>query len=299
MKKYASLFLASALVTSLIAHPGAADASEPNENENEQAQHSQEEFIQASGEITKIVKESNGKYFASVKTESEEFGFYYNNQTPIFDNTGKKIGLTEGMNITLYMDASKSMIMIYPPRYSPEAVMVQTENPGTVQLQKFDADFLNEKGDLVINITNETIITDLLGDTVGKEEIINKNVLIFYEFVLESYSAQTGPTKILLLEKQSNDVEQARHLAKQHAIQVRETSMIPLRLVAEKLGFKVESTGKGALLTKGSASFAITRGSERYNFNKAIGQFSEKPVLLNGKTYVPADFLEKLIEFEN
>ena len=38
--------------------------------------------------------------------------------------------------------------------------------------------------------------------------------------------------------------------------------MVPLRLIAEKLGFKVEVTPKGAIVSKGALSYTITRGQK-------------------------------------
>ena len=78
--------------------------------------------------------------------------------------------------------------------------------------------------------------------------------------------------------------------------EVNGVTMIPLRLIAEKLGWTVTSTGKGAILTKENATFTITRGDKLYGYNRAVDYFKEAPALLElTKTYVPVEFVERLL----
>ena len=74
--------------------------------------------------------------------------------------------------------------------------------------------------------------------------------------------------------------------------------MIPLRKVAEQLGYDVLAQAKisGALITKGNLSFTIKRGDKIYGFNRSIGKFEIAPELKDKKTYVPVDFLDLLIQ---
>lgn len=73
--------------------------------------------------------------------------------------------------------------------------------------------------------------------------------------------------------------------------------MVPLRKVAEGLGFKVESIKTGAIVSKGALSYTITRGEKMYGYNKALMQFEVAPALLEpGKTYVEYDFALQLLK---
>ena len=74
--------------------------------------------------------------------------------------------------------------------------------------------------------------------------------------------------------------------------------MIPLRKVAEHLGYKVLSQPKinGAIVTLQNSSFTITRGEKMYGYNKSLRQFEVAPELKGMKTYVSEDFLELLIQ---
>ncbi len=296
MKKAIPILLSSVMVSGLMLSP-AVYAAEVDNTTIEDKEVQNENFYSVAGKITKITEESNGNYFASVEKGDQQFGFYFNDKVKVFDNTGKEVELKEGMEITAYNNAHQAMIMIYPPRYSPDVVIVQTEQPGTVELQQFDENLLNKKNDLKISVNDQTIIENLAGVKKSSTDIINKDVLIFYEVVLESYPAQTGPKKIIILNKYSPEIEKAIAIAEKDFYEVDGEKMIPLRLIAEQLGFKVESTGNGAIISKGALSFTITRGSTTYGYNKALRYFQQAPALLEeNKTYVPYELLETIID---
>lgn len=297
MKKKAIPFLlTSAMVSGLMLSPAASAANVEN-TPVEEKEVQNENFYSVAGKISKITEESNGNYFASVENGDQQFGFYFNDKVKVFDNTGNEVELKEGMEITAYNDAHQAMIMIYPPRYSPAVVIVKTEQPGTVELQQFDENLLNKKKDLKISVNEQTIIENLAGIKKSATDIINKDVLIFYEVALMSYPAQTGPSKIVILNKLSEDAEKAIAIAEKDFYEVNGEKMIPLRLISEQLGFKVESTGNGAIISKGALSFTITRGSTAYGYNKALRYFQQAPALLEeNKTYVPYELLETIIE---
>ncbi|SOC19669.1 copper amine oxidase-like protein [Ureibacillus xyleni] len=297
MKKTLSILLCSAIVGTIVSPVAGAEELNPLPVVDEKEEVRDANFYTIIGTISKITEESNGTFFATVKTAEEEFGFYFNDQTLVFDNTGKEVIIKEGMKFTAYVDSSKPMMMIYPPRYSPDVIIVHTEESGTVKLQQFDENLLNKEKDLIIHLSKETVMENLSRKPVTKEDIINKDVLIFYEVVLESYPAQAGPQKVILLERELSAIDKALKITETDVYEVNGETMIPLRLVAETLGFKVMSTGKGAIVSKGNVSFTITRGSKSYGYNKALKYFKESPQLLEEKkTYVPIEFLQLLIE---
>ncbi|MFC7685068.1 stalk domain-containing protein [Ureibacillus sp. GCM10028918] len=296
MKKYAPILISSALISSLLLLPTVS--AEGTENPAvEEVQQSKSNFLKVTGEIVSIEADPKGNNYATVKTGEKEFGLYYDDTTLVLNNAGEKVELIEGAEITTFIDSRKPMIMIYPPRYSPEVIIVQSKDPSTVELQKFNKQLLNEKEDLVINLTDETEIHDLSGRKMSKDAIAEKDVLIFYNYVLESYPAQTAPFKIIVLEKEPSKIDKALAIADEDYYEVNGVTMIPLRLVAEQLGFQVESKGKVIIVSKGNVSFTITVGSKHYGYNKALGYFQEEPTILEkGKTYVPYELLEQLIE---
>ncbi|KGR79490.1 stalk domain-containing protein [Ureibacillus manganicus] len=250
-------------------------------------------FLQIEGIISEISEEMNGNFLVTVGGE-QPFNFYFDDKTIILDNLGQKVELKEGMKFTAYVDSNKPMIMIYPPRYSPEVVIVKTEEAGTVQQDQFDENFLNKNKDLVLNLNDETPIYNLSGKKLSKTDIINKNVLVFYTVSTKSLPAQTSPSKIIVLDPSNEEL--AYKIAEFDNYEVNGVKMIPLRLIAEQLGYEVEYTGKGAILSKGPVSYTITIGEKMYGYNKALRNFSEAPALLEyGKTYVPFELLEMLV----
>lgn len=251
-----------------------------------------QKYLKVEGIISKITEEMSGNSLVTVEGE-EPFHFYFNEGTIILNNLGKEVQLKEGMKFTAYIDASKPMILIYPPRYSPEVIIANTEEVGTVQLDQFDENFLNKNKDLVVNLNDQTSITNLAGKKLTPKEMIHKNVLIFYEVVLESFPMQTGPSKVIVLDPSAEEL--VNQIVERDNYEVNGVKMIPLRLIAEQLDYKVEYSSKVAILSKGAVSFTITIGSKKYGYNKALRTFSEAPALLEyGKTYVPIELLELL-----
>ena len=179
MKKYASILMTSALISSLLLQPTVS--AKENDSSVVETEAQQENFIKVIGEIESITEETKGNYFATVKANNEEFGFYYNKSTVIMNNVGEIVELSEGVEITAFIDAKNPMLMIYPPRYSPDVVIVQTKKSGTVQLDQFNEQFLNKKEDLVIKVTEETIIQDLAGKAQSKADLVEKDGLIFFD----------------------------------------------------------------------------------------------------------------------
>ncbi|WP_246078952.1 copper amine oxidase N-terminal domain-containing protein [Paenibacillus piri] len=73
--------------------------------------------------------------------------------------------------------------------------------------------------------------------------------------------------------------------------------MIPLRIVAEKLGFTL--TWKQETLSvdiqKGQLFTTVTTGEDRYTINRMLTSLGTVPALVNNKLYVPASFVNKVL----
>lgn len=76
--------------------------------------------------------------------------------------------------------------------------------------------------------------------------------------------------------------------------------MIPLRQVAEILGYTIEWNGEEqkVLLTKDQASASLKIGDQTYVANHKIPYLLEPPVLVNDYTYVPVEFLETVLLYK-
>jgi hypothetical protein len=223
--------------------------------------------------------------------------------TLVFDNTGKKVELKEGDKIVAYTFANKPQKLIYPPQFNPDVVIVETKEAGFVEVDYFFENLTNTYEMLKLNIGENTELLNTKGEKVSAKDLKEKNLVVFYTVSTKSIPAQTTPSKVIVLDEESGnttentvDAEIAEIIATDY-YEVDGTKMVPLRLIAEKLGYKVESTSKGAIVSKGNLSYTITRGEKMFGYNKALRPLHTAPALLEGnKTYLPVEFVEEYLK---
>ena len=299
MKRTIPFALSAVLVGGAFAPAVFGNETSIKENEtNKEEEQVQENFLKLTGTLSSLEKNENGLLYGLIEQQDSVFNIVVGEETVVVDNTGKRVELKEGMDFTAYVDGNKPMILIYPPQYSPELVIVQTDEIGFAEVAQFDENFANES--LKLNISDETVIENLSGTAVEAKDIVGVDVAVFYKFTTFSIPAQTTPSKIIVLsydeEELSEEMEAVQTIIKNDFYEVNGVTMVPLRLIAEKLGWTVTSTGKGAIVSKDNASFTITRGEKLYGHNRAVHYFEEAPELLEPKkTYVPVEFVDRLL----
>ena len=211
--------------------------------------------------------------------------------------------LKEGDKVVAYIFAKKPQKLIYPPQFNPDVVIVETKEAGFVEVDYFFENLTNTYDMLKLSIGENTELLNTKGEKVAAKDLTEKNLVVFYTASTKSIPAQTTPSKVIVLDDESEntnentvDAEIAQIIATDY-YEVDGTKMVPLRLIAEKLGYKVESTGKGAIIFKGNLSYTITRGEKMFGYNKALRPLSAAPALLEAnKTYVPVEFVEELMK---
>ena len=301
MKKAIPFALSAILVGGAFAPTVLANETSSKENEmnkDEGQVQVQENFLKLTGTLSSLEKNDNGLLYGVIEQQDNVFSIVVGEETVVVDNTGKTVELKEGLEFTAYVNNNKPMILIYPPQYSPELVVVQTEEAGIVKVAQFDENFSTDS--LKLNISDETVIENLSGTAVEVKNIVGVDVAVFYKFTTFSIPAQTTPSKILVLsydeEEVSEEVAAVQTIIKNDFYEVNGVTMVPLRLIAEKLGWTVTSTGKGAIVSKENATITITRGEKMYDYNRAVDYFEEAPALLEPKkTYVPVEFVDRLL----
>ncbi|MEQ6353771.1 stalk domain-containing protein [Lysinibacillus sp. M3] len=269
----------------------------------EQNPEVQPTFIKIAGTIENVEKREDATYF-TVKENENINVFVVNDETLVFDNTGKEVKLQKGDQVTAYTYANKPMLMIYPPQYNPEVIIVETKEMGIVGVDFFNKELVNTDNTLKLNVGKETELLSLSGEKVKAKDLAEQHLLVFYTITTMSIPAQTPPSKVVVLDtfaQEQGEVDPSKaavqEIINNDFYDVEGTKMVPLRLIAEELGFKVESTGKGAIISKGAVSYTITRGQKEYGYNKALRYFKVAPVLLEpSKTYVPVEFIEELMK---
>lgn len=304
-------FAMTALLLGGVAIAPTASANEgeavvTNTQQDEQTPQVQPVFIKVAGTIESVEERNNATYYTTKEGENTNV-FVVNKDTLIFDNTGKEVKLQKGDKVTAYTYANKPMLMIYPPQYNPEVIIVETKEMGSVTVDFFNKDLVNTDNSLKLNVGKETVVQSQSAKEVSAKDLAEQHLLVFYTITTRSIPAQTPPTKVIVLDatvkEHGEGTEEAsanaavQEIIKTDFYEVDGTTMVPLRLIAEELGFKVESTGTGAIVSKGALSYTITRGEKAYGYNKALRYFEVAPALLEPtKTYVPVEFFEELMQ---
>lgn len=291
-------FAMSALLVGGTVVPAAVFADEGVKEEEMQLKPS---FIQVSGTIEEVEKVDHATLY-TIKSGEEINVFAVTKDALLFDNTGKTVELKKGDKVTGYTDAEKPMIMIYPPQYTVDVVIVETENASSVAVGTFDEELLDANLKLQLNIGEDTDLSSVSGKEVKAADLADKDLLVFYTMTTRSIPAQTTPHKVVVLDGTAADEDSGTNSAIDEIIaadhkMVNDVKMVPLRLIAEELGYQVKTTGKGAIVSKDAKSFTITRGEKKYGYNKSLRQFEAAPDLLEtNKTYVPVSFVDDLME---
>lgn len=298
LSKFAPLAL-SALLVGTAAAAGTVSADEENKEVSEREQK-EPAFVKAHGTIESVEKLKDSVHY-TIKEGEETPSITVTEETLIFDNTGKKTELKKGDTITAYTNAGKPMILIYPPQYSPDAVIVETEEASSAAAGHFDSNLLDEQLELKLNIGDKTEIVKASGEKAQADDLKNQDLLVFYTMETMSLPAQTTPEKVVILDTKTEDEaslpEVIEQMIKNDHYMKDGVKMVPLRLLAEEMGFKVESTGAGAIVSKGAPSYTITRGQKDYGYNKALLQLEAAPELLEkNKTYVPVSLIEDMMK---
>ncbi|MGF7058228.1 copper amine oxidase N-terminal domain-containing protein [Brassicibacter mesophilus] len=266
------------------------------------------DYMRVEGTI-KEVRSHEGKLSILVQNGDEEGSgemvFNISDELLIINQSSKdsfdKKELKEGLKIEAFYRKDVPMIMVYPPQISPDLLIINSEDEaGSIEYSRFNEELVNEDNSLKLNISDETSIVSQYGEKLTKEELSNKELVVFYTITTRSIPAQTNPEKIIVLEHEESSEEdnsdEIDDLIKDDIYYKDEIKMIPLRKVAEHLGYKVEwkNETRSAILTKRNSSFSVSIGKKEYGFNKSLRQFEIAPEIKNNNAYVPDSLLELL-----
>jgi len=314
MKKIGTIALA-ALLAGSVAGGYSAQAQEDTAQAISEKEQVATNFMKATGVIQEIEKEEEG-IRVTIENEDKMITILRINDDSLLFNSGttkslKPADFKKGATVSAYYDKNKPMILIYPATVTPEIVILNDEEVfGEVKVSQFDKEFLSLDGELKLNIGEDTPLFNQQGKAIELKELNGKELMVFYSITTRSLPPQTPPTKIIALDNatvEAPEVEPEEKpevstdlqdiIANDHYMKDG-VKMIPLRIVAEHLGYHVLSQPKvnGALVTLDNSSFTIKRGDNMYGYNKSIRKFEVAPELKGMKTYVSEDFLELLIQ---
>lgn len=254
--------------------------------------------------------------------------------TLVYDNLGNKKALsdlTDGTKITVFTGSYEPTPLILPVQYTANVIIINGDQEGNVNIDTYLADeegYTNAANTLNIATADDTKIVDK--DEKEYKGDINKNdLIVFYDVSTKSIPAQTTPTKVVVLGKNEialKQIEAAKNAtpAPTASPKVTEapqvsyaglvnvvigdknvsdvyakdnTTMVPLREVAEAAGFTVtwDAENRAVILNDGVYSLKI--GENSYVKGKMMPlTLSAAPEIVNDLTYVPAEFFAEVTE---
>lgn len=166
-------------------------------------------------------------------------------------------------------------------------------------------EFTNGAGTLALNL-GETNITDLEGNKV--DSIEGKTVAVFYTISTMSIPAITNPDKVIVLadaDVEDEDEDVAGVTTKEHKIskdlivKEGEVSLVPVRKIAEELGFEVTWNGEDKSVTVGTIPMGVGFKIGENAFSKARmvpAKLEMAAKLIGDTTYVPMSFFSEILE---
>ncbi len=273
-----------------------------------------------------------GSQYVFVETDGGDPAYLIVTEETYFVNDRE---LVEGSVVTGYFDENLPIIMIYPPQYGA-VVMIVEPLEENIKVDRFDDELVSLDNSLKLNITDETEI--ILQD--GKPftgELANRDLVVTYDVSTRSIPAQTTPLKVVVLFEKADPpvydlperdadlllpplpsepdrIPPIRNIATSMEIVVENRVveapapfynednklMVPLRAIAEALGFNVSWNGEKQLVTLGD-SFTATIGKDAYvdmSRDEPIA-LGTAPELMAGRTFVPLQFFRDVVPMNN
>lgn len=271
-------------------------------------------FSPFSGTVKEIKDFAGDEGSKIVLLENQEgvlANFIISDHTYILDEDEIRVG----SNITGYFKTDAPILMIYPAQYNAE-VITADDSEQNVKVDIFDKEYISSDKSLKLNISDDTEIFSREGEKF-EGNLANKKLIVTYDISTKSIPAQTVPTKIIVLgedtsagrqtqtEKFSNEsllniiVRNEKIKAPSAYIDENSTIMVPLRAIAEALGFEVKWNGDTQSVMIGEdISFSVDKDRYMDMKNSPI-ELGTVPALVEGTTYVPLEFFPRVMGMSN
>ena len=265
-------------------------------------------FEKVEGYVQEIEESSEGRS-PIVRLEDEQgspFGFRITKDVINMTDKAPEVGDF----VTAYYDTRKPMIMIYPPEYPVVAFMVGSEQQNLF-VGKFDENLTDKTNYLQLKIDEDTQILNYnkepyTGSLEGRE------LAVLYGAATKSIPAQTSPELVVVLaaeepEPYRPEVSQMELVVEGEILEAPEAwtteddvVMLPLRAIAEKIGFNVMWSQELRTVMLDD-SITLTIGEDAYYNMKydepiTLGTASE---IRDGRTFVPLPFFREVVPMNN
>lgn len=263
-------------------------------------------YIPFSGTIKQIDERESSRLVTLEDKNGEIVNFSVSDDTYI-DSTAK---IEAGAEIVGFYDANKPAIMIYPPQYPAEVIVGYSEKSFVI-VDRFDENLLSSDENLKLNLSDTTEIILQNGEKFDGE-LKGRILVVFHEFATASIPAQTTPSKIVVMyetaipvpetipeeityENISIVVNGEEIEAPTPFINESDMVMVPLRPVAEALGFEInwDDETKSVMVGKG---ISLKIGEDYYVYMRTAPiTLGHAPILVDERTYVPMSFFKEVL----
>ena len=277
------------------------------------AQVNGESSIQVYNTVGKIDSVNENSITVSGEGVYDNIILNVNDETHILNGeTGKILpfsALKKGADVSAYYDGR--MTKSIPPIGFAKAVIVGNADEIGMYMEAKEVEQLDD-GVRVLCTNNDrlvTVRTDVLAN--AKDIAVGDELIVWYKAMTLSLPGQATAEKAVILNKKADIT--VYHL--DHAIVIKgektplelnamideqKTVMVPLRQIAAKFGYTVtwKADSKSIDLQKGAQSASLTIGSYDYGKNKMRVVLENTPQIIDGNTFVPADFFDKVLDLK-
>lgn len=153
-------------------------------------------FNSITGTVKSITDSETSKDIKYVLVENEngeEANIVISKDTYILNNAE----VTVGKVVTGFYASNTPMLMIYPPQYKTEVLVVGNMDQ-IVKYDVFDKDLISSDKSLKLSISDKTEIVSQDGKAF-EGELANRKLVVLYGVSSKSIPAQTNPSKIIVL----------------------------------------------------------------------------------------------------
>lgn len=252
--------------------------------------------------------------------------------TLIIDGEGNRVKeIKKDDSITYYVASNKPTLLIYPPVYTPDVVVVNAkdgENKSSVKVDRFKLEenaLISADGALVLNI-DPAVLENADGSKVTKESLDGKCLCVVYSMTTMSLPPQTSPDKVYILNSIEEEIELPPEILADSTavpevtneicanggekfnvtlVEINGRQMLPVRAVSEALGLEVSYDDAMQAITVGTIPMGVNFNIGADLYNKArmtpftLGQAPVKVIFEEtGVTYVPVEFFTEVLGAE-
>lgn len=226
-----------------------------------------------------------------------------------------------GSEIKAFYDITLPMIMIYPPRYNVVAIASDLAEGHNVKVSVFDRNLVSADNDLKLNMDDSVKVLTPSGD-VYEGDLEGRLLAVVYGASTRSIPAQTTPIEVTVLNDSSQEqemtAEEAEYFMYGESAQLEYsvngkaidapgvyvdengTVMVPLRALAEELGYEVtvEWGATDKVIRLGHA-ISLSIGKDYYTYMRVAPiSLGTAPLLQDGNTYVPLSFFKEVARLD-